>query len=177
VRGVCLSVCLSVTAAQLARLYCEGVIRCSLCQITLASCSAPSLTPLTVIITRSKQRRLLPQQTAIRYDRWLTRSCRCWRCIATCWRRWRTDRRSALSSPYRRTCSAEKATPSCGLWSLRWGSARSANTCELRTIRRLETTPADCLCPDKTVKHIRHLKPSSLSCFFLEQHGRSELGN
>jgi len=36
VRGVCLSVSLSVMAAQLTRLHCAGVIRCSLCRITLA---------------------------------------------------------------------------------------------------------------------------------------------
>jgi len=35
VRDVCLSVCLSRGSA---RLYCAGVIWCSLCQITLASC-------------------------------------------------------------------------------------------------------------------------------------------
>jgi len=38
VRGVCLSVGLSVMAYQLARAHCARVIRCSLCQITLAYC-------------------------------------------------------------------------------------------------------------------------------------------
>jgi len=38
VRGVCPSVCPSVTAAQPARLRGAGVIRSSLCQITLAYC-------------------------------------------------------------------------------------------------------------------------------------------
>jgi len=37
-RGVCLSVSLSVTVAQLARLHCAEDTRYSLCQITLASC-------------------------------------------------------------------------------------------------------------------------------------------
>jgi len=43
VRGVCQSVCPSVCRSRgLTRLYCAGIIRCSLCQITFAFCFVSS---------------------------------------------------------------------------------------------------------------------------------------
>jgi len=100
------------------------------------------------VVIRSRRRRRWRLRTAIRYGTWLTRSCR-WRYSrASGWRSWCTVRRSVQSSPYRRTCIAAETALSCDLSPPRSGSARSANTCEPRTVHRRETTPADCLRPE-----------------------------